>query len=251
MLSNFAEGTLEVVAAAIPPSPNPCAIHTGSSQEGVGTNFLRFPGNVLSSGTLRTSFEDLTLERRLWKAFVASIQFLVSKASHLVLMASASLALSLPLKFPERLSPPLQNSKNSDPTSFVICQTTRSSFKDACPSSHLGQQFPGLRNVRHHLRKRNTALRGTVRAEIAVDRSQSASSEMAIPITQRAWSYSEYGPKDVLKFGDVSVPEVKQDEVLVKVQAASLNPVDYKRRLGKFKDTDSDLPVSNCIPILL
>ena len=34
-----------------------------------------------------------------------------------------------------------------------------------------------------------------------------------------------------------------QQPVLVKVQAAALNPVDYKRRLGKFKNTDSELPV--------
>lgn len=49
---------------------------------------------------------------------------------------------------------------------------------------------------------------------------------------------------DVLKFDDkVSVPEVKEDQVLIKVVAAALNPVDAKRRQGKFKATDSPLPV--------
>lgn len=160
------------------------------------------------------------------------------------LMAAAALPLRLPLKFPEQHLSPLQHSKKSDPTNLLA----HSSFKGA---SHLGQQSSGSRIVRYLLRERHTALRGTVRAEIAVDRNQSASSELAIPTTQQGWSYSEYGPKEVLKFGDVSVPEVKQDEVLVKVQAASLNPVDYKRRLGKFKATDSDLPVSILHPISL
>lgn len=56
--------------------------------------------------------------------------------------------------------------------------------------------------------------------------------------------YGEYGNVDVLKFdSSVSVPPVKDDQVLVKVAAAALNPVDFKRRLGKFKATDSPLPV--------
>ncbi|GGB13398.1 oxidoreductase [Macrococcus hajekii] len=66
----------------------------------------------------------------------------------------------------------------------------------------------------------------------------------SIPSVNKAWVYSEYGKtSDVLKFDpSVAVPEIKEDQVLIKVVAASLNPVDFKRALGYFKDTDSPLP---------
>ncbi|KAM0014781.1 putative 2-alkenal reductase (NAD(P)(+)) [Helianthus debilis subsp. tardiflorus] len=61
----------------------------------------------------------------------------------------------------------------------------------------------------------------------------------------KAWKYDEYGSVDVLKLAtDVAVPEIKDDQVLVKVVAAALNPVDYKRRLGYIKATDSPLPTT-------
>ncbi|RRT82217.1 hypothetical protein B296_00005339, partial [Ensete ventricosum] len=59
----------------------------------------------------------------------------------------------------------------------------------------------------------------------------------------KAWVYDDYGAADLLRLDEgVSVPEVKEDQVLIKVVAAALNPVDYKRRQGKFKATDSPLP---------
>lgn len=65
----------------------------------------------------------------------------------------------------------------------------------------------------------------------------------------KGWVYDEYGGVDVLKIDDnVTVPEVKDDQVLIKVAAAALNPVDFKRRLGKFKATDSPLPVNFLVP---
>ncbi|KAH7511241.1 hypothetical protein FEM48_ZijujUnG0031100 [Ziziphus jujuba var. spinosa] len=53
--------------------------------------------------------------------------------------------------------------------------------------------------------------------------------------------YQEYGKSsDVLKFDEnFPVPQVKEDQVLVKVVAASLNPIDYKRMLGLVKNMDS------------
>ncbi|KAL5063201.1 hypothetical protein RYX36_024938 [Vicia faba] len=66
---------------------------------------------------------------------------------------------------------------------------------------------------------------------------------ISVPSEMKAWVYGEYGGVDVLKFdSNVAVPDVKDDQVLVKVFAAALNPVDGKRRQGKFKATDSPLP---------
>ncbi|KAK4598087.1 hypothetical protein RGQ29_015544 [Quercus rubra] len=77
----------------------------------------------------------------------------------------------------------------------------------------------------------------------AAPASAEASKLSSIPSEMKAWVYGEYGGVDVLKFDSkVSVPEVKEDQVLVKVVAAALNPVDFKRRQGKFKATDSPLP---------
>ncbi|CAI9767936.1 unnamed protein product [Fraxinus pennsylvanica] len=65
----------------------------------------------------------------------------------------------------------------------------------------------------------------------------------SIPSKMKAWVYNEYGGVEVLKFeADYAVPEVKDDQVLIKVVAAALNPVDYKIRLGKFKTIDSKPP---------
>ncbi|KAK9925285.1 hypothetical protein M0R45_033613 [Rubus argutus] len=71
-----------------------------------------------------------------------------------------------------------------------------------------------------------------------------AASSDSIPSVNGAWVYSDYGKTaDVLKFDpSVAVPEIKEDQVLIKVVAASLNPVDFKRALGYFKATDSPLP---------
>ncbi|XP_028785032.1 2-methylene-furan-3-one reductase-like [Neltuma alba] len=69
----------------------------------------------------------------------------------------------------------------------------------------------------------------------------------AIPSHMKAWVYSEYGKSsDVLRLDpNFPLPHLKDDQVLLKVAAASLNPVDYKRMAGFFKDTDSPLP---CVP---
>ncbi|KAH1205196.1 2-methylene-furan-3-one reductase [Glycine max] len=69
---------------------------------------------------------------------------------------------------------------------------------------------------------------------------------ISIPSHMKAWTYSEYGKsKEVLKFNQsVALPEVKEDQVLIKVAAASLNPIDHKRMEGYFKNSDSPLPTA-------
>jgi len=46
----------------------------------------------------------------------------------------------------------------------------------------------------------------------------------------------EYGGPEVLKYEDYPDPVAGPDEVLVRVAAASVNPIDYKRRAGLTKD---------------
>jgi hypothetical protein len=89
---------------------------------------------------------------------------------------------------------------------------------------------------------------GSVNAQVYIESAdgqlETYEEEAEIPESQTAWIYKEYGPKEVLSTGEVPVIKPGPDQVLVKVHAAALNPVDFKRRLGKFKDTDSELPVS-------
>eukprot|EP00253_Pinus_taeda_P005881 PITA_05881 len=59
---------------------------------------------------------------------------------------------------------------------------------------------------------------------------------------QKAWFYKEYGSIDVLEFGEFPVPKPGPGQILVKVRAAALNPVDFKKREGLFKTNDSDFP---------
>ncbi|KAA8548096.1 hypothetical protein F0562_004643 [Nyssa sinensis] len=65
-----------------------------------------------------------------------------------------------------------------------------------------------------------------------------------IPSQMKAWVYEEYGNcTQALKLvSNASVPQLKDDQVLIMVVAAALNPVDSKRMLGIFKATDSSLP---------
>ncbi|GAA3086585.1 NADP-dependent oxidoreductase [Streptomyces rectiviolaceus] len=62
----------------------------------------------------------------------------------------------------------------------------------------------------------------------------------------KAISYRQYGGPEVLEYGDVRDPKVGPDSVLVKVRAASVNPVDWKC-LGGHLDGVLD-PVFPVIP---
>ena len=48
----------------------------------------------------------------------------------------------------------------------------------------------------------------------------------SLRVTMKSWRVTASGdPAKVLKFGDVPVPKLNKGEILVKVQAAALNPV--------------------------
>jgi NADPH:quinone reductase-like Zn-dependent oxidoreductase len=64
-------------------------------------------------------------------------------------------------------------------------------------------------------------------------------------MTMQAIRIHQFGGPDVLQEDSIPVPEPKADEILVRVAAASVNPVDYKIREGKFAAVhDEALPVT-------
>jgi NADPH:quinone reductase-like Zn-dependent oxidoreductase len=62
--------------------------------------------------------------------------------------------------------------------------------------------------------------------------------------TGRAVRLTRFGGPEVLGIDDVPIPQPVDDEVLVRVHAASVNPVDGKTRAGEFPPVgEGDLPV--------
>jgi len=49
----------------------------------------------------------------------------------------------------------------------------------------------------------------------------------------KAITYTEYGPPDVLQFTEVAKPTPKDDEVLIRIRAASVNSLDWHLMRGK------------------
>src|SRR3569833_1318564 len=49
-----------------------------------------------------------------------------------------------------------------------------------------------------------------------------------------------FGDADVMNVEDVPPPDAKDDEIVVRVMAASVNPVDYKIRSGKYPRVKQD-----------
>ncbi len=58
--------------------------------------------------------------------------------------------------------------------------------------------------------------------------------------TMKAVCLEHFGGPDALEIKDVERPEVGEGEVLVRVRAASVNPVDYKIRSGKYPTVKED-----------
>ncbi|XP_023740331.1 2-methylene-furan-3-one reductase [Lactuca sativa] len=131
-----------------------------------------------------------------------------------------------------RLRPPLSGSCSSKPS------LPRSTFIP--PATKTSRNSPFSR--KNSLSKTNPCFR-VCASSSSRSATETAVGSTTVPSEMKAWVYNEYGGVDVLKFSsNVTVPEVNDDQVLVKVVAAALNPVDFKRRLGKFQATDSALP---------
>ena len=64
-------------------------------------------------------------------------------------------------------------------------------------------------------------------------------------LRNKAIRIHRFGGPEVLQIDDVPVPEPQDDEVVVRVHAASINPVDYKTREGSYPAVKEDqLPVT-------
>ncbi|XP_071701710.1 2-methylene-furan-3-one reductase-like [Rutidosis leptorrhynchoides] len=135
-----------------------------------------------------------------------------------------------------RLQPPFSLSSSSKPSLSLSTFTPPSSINTKL-NSHFYHK-----TSKFNQKKMNSSLR------VSASSSSSSATETAVdsetvPSEMKAWVYDEYGGVDVLKYSaNVTVPDVNDDQVLVKVVAAALNPVDFKRRYGKFQATDSALP---------
>ena len=51
----------------------------------------------------------------------------------------------------------------------------------------------------------------------------------------KAVIFNQYGSANVLEYRDIDTPKIKPDEILVKISATSVNPVDWKMREGQLQ----------------
>lgn len=59
----------------------------------------------------------------------------------------------------------------------------------------------------------------------------------------KAIQIKEYGDESILEYTEVERPKPKADEILVKIHAASVNPIDWKIREGRGKALGMQLPI--------
>jgi len=81
-------------------------------------------------------------------------------------------------------------------------------------------------------------------ATMEAEGSSSGNVGSAKPTTMKAVVYSKFGaPKEILETrADVPVPIVKRNQVLIRVHAAAINPVDWKMAEGYFAMINSRFP---------
>lgn len=61
--------------------------------------------------------------------------------------------------------------------------------------------------------------------------------------TMKAIQYDDYGDSSVFQYKDVPKPAVGDEDVLIEVKAAGMNPVDWKLRAGYIKAWPQQLPI--------
>ena len=64
--------------------------------------------------------------------------------------------------------------------------------------------------------------------------------QLQMPATMHAVLIRRFGGPEVVEFGELPVPARRPGQLLLKVEAASLNPVDWKTREGKFPAVRED-----------
>src|SRR6266571_4910643 len=96
----------------------------------------------------------------------------------------------------------------------------------------LNQRNNALR-IAYFIVKQTVGFTFALGALVALNGSPGATAQ-ALPKTMKAIVAHEYGGPDVLKYEDVPLPEPKENEILVRVIAAGVNPVDGMIRSGMF-----------------